>query len=330
MFEQGEAEGVEGLALVQFPARPLQRPRRGGKAAEPVEEQRLPAQRLAALAQQRQGRVQQPLVRRLAPARQAQPRQKRRPQLADIGRTEAVQGLGQGLRRRHRLQRPAQLRQGPEHRLRLAREGIQAGAVEIGGGEAGLIVRQEPPRPVVEALARDVQIVGIQHAVNKARRDPPRRQPRRGLDHGAQEAGHVAGRHGRVVERPGMLHQGLHHVGPFQIRRPLKGPEPDVAVRQPHQHRRPGRGRLIAPLQRLAGLDQGQGPAGRHALRLQHGRRQHLAHPALQRQPPVPRPRPGGLAGALGAQVEKSGLPLPLGEGDFAREAVRSIGCEIG
>ena len=94
MFEQGEAEGVEGLALVQFPARPLQRPRRGGEAAEPVEEERLPAQPLAAFTRHRQGRVQQPLVRRLAEALHPQPLQKRGPQFADIGRTETVQRLG--------------------------------------------------------------------------------------------------------------------------------------------------------------------------------------------------------------------------------------------
>jgi hypothetical protein len=85
--------------------------------------------------------------------------------------------------------------------------------------------------------------------VDEARGDPPRRQPGRGLDHGAQEAGRVSRRDLRVVEGARMLDQGLDHVLAAQIRRPLEGAEADMAVRQPDQHRRPRRRRLVAALQ---------------------------------------------------------------------------------
>ena len=116
-----------------------------------------------------------------------------------------------------------------------------------------------------------------------------------------------------------MLDQGLDHVGPAQIGRPLEGAEPDMAVRQPHQHGGPRRRGFVAALQILAGLDQREGPAGWHALRLQHLRRQHLPHPALQRQPSVPGPRPRCLAGSLGAQVEKSTWGGAIARGAAAR-----------
>ena len=63
--------------------------------------------------------------------------------------------------------------------------------------------------------------------------------------------------------------------------------------------------RLVAALQRLAGLDQAEGLRGVDAERLQHLRRQHLAHAALQRQPAVAAARPRRLAAALGAEVEQ-------------------------
>ena len=116
-----------------------------------------------------------------------------------------------------------------------------------------------------------------------------------------------------------MLDQRLDHVGPAEICRPLEGAEPDMAVRQPHQNRRPRRRRLIAAFEFLARLDQGEGPAGRHALRLQHLRRQDLAHAALQRQASVPGPRPGRLPGPFCSQVEKSTWGGAIARGAAAR-----------
>ena len=46
--------------------------------------------------------------------------------------------------------------------------------VEIGGGEGGIEHRQETPRAVVEALAGDVHVVGVEHAVDEACRHPLR------------------------------------------------------------------------------------------------------------------------------------------------------------
>ena len=304
---QGEAERVEGLALIEFCARSRQGARGRGEAAEPVEEQRLPAKPLPAFAQQGQGRVDQPLVRRLAQAQHAEPHEKGRTQFADIGGAEAVQGVGQGLDLGDQLQASGQLGQVPEHRLRLAGEGVKAGLVEIGGGEARLIGRQEAPGAIVETLARDVQIVGVEHPVDETRRDPARGQSGRGLDDGAQQAGRVPCRDLWVIQAADVRDQRFDLIDPPQIGRPLEGSEPDMGVRQPHQDRRTGRRRLVAPLQRLAGLDQGEGAAGRNPQGLQHRGRQNLAHPAFQGQPTVAAARPGRLARSLGSQIQQTG-----------------------
>ncbi|MNQ99672.1 hypothetical protein D3C85_1154190 [compost metagenome] len=205
--------------------------------------------------------------------------------MADIGGAEAVQRLGQGrdLILGDQLQAAGQLGQVPEHGLGLTREGIQALAVEIGGGEARIIVGEEAPRAVVEALARHIQIVGVQNAVDKAGGDPLGRQPRRGLHHGGQEAGRVAGGDCRMIEAAGVFQQDFYLIIAPVVGSALEGPETDMAVRQPHHDGRAGGRRLVVALQRLAGLDQRQDAAGRNPQAFQHGGGQHLAHPALQR-----------------------------------------------
>ena len=60
----------------------------------------------------------------------------------------------------------------PVQRLGLAGEGIEAGLVEIGGGESGVEGVEEPPGAVVEALAGDVDVVGVEHAVDEAGGEP--------------------------------------------------------------------------------------------------------------------------------------------------------------
>ena len=55
VFEQREAEGVEGFALPGGAAGASKRPVGRGEAGEPVEEQGLPADSLALLAKQSQG-----------------------------------------------------------------------------------------------------------------------------------------------------------------------------------------------------------------------------------------------------------------------------------
>ncbi|MNE06383.1 hypothetical protein D3C80_989710 [compost metagenome] len=233
--------------------------------------------------------------------------------MADISGAEPVQRLGQGggLILGDQLQAAGQLGQVPEHGLGLTREGVEARVVEIGGGEGRVIVGQEAPRTVVEALARHVQIVGVQHAVDEARRDPAGRQPRRGLDHGGEEARRVARRDGRMIEAAGVLQQDLDLVLAAMIGGALEGPETDMAVRQPHHDGGARRRRLVVPLQLFAGLDQRQDAAGWDAQALQHGRRQGLAHPALQRQPPVRMARPGRLSRTLGAQIQEPSRSVP-------------------
>src|SRR3546814_8350639 len=53
-------------------------------------------------------------------------------------------------------------------RLGLAAESVEPGMVEIGGGEAGVPGRVEAPGAVIEALAGDVDIVRIEHAVDRS------------------------------------------------------------------------------------------------------------------------------------------------------------------
>ena len=62
----------------------------------------------------------------------------------------------------------------PGEDVGLAAEGVEAVLVEIGGGEGRVVGRQEPPRAVVEALAGDVDVVGVEDAVDEARGDPAR------------------------------------------------------------------------------------------------------------------------------------------------------------
>ena len=56
----------------------------------------------------------------------------------------------------------------PQARLRLPAIGIATAIVEIGRGEIEVEIRQEPPRPVIETLAGDVEIVRVQHAMHEA------------------------------------------------------------------------------------------------------------------------------------------------------------------
>ena len=98
--------------------------------------------------------------------------------------------------------------------------------------------------------------------------------------------------------------------GLAEIGEPLEGADADVAVLEPDQHRRPGRGGLVVALERLAGLDQREGLGGLDAERLEHLGRQHLADAALERQPAVADAAIGRLARALGAEIEQAAGPV--------------------
>ena len=106
---------------------------------------------------------------------------------------------------------------------------------------------------------------------------------------------------------------------------PLEGADADMAVAEPGQHRRAGRRGLVAALQLLAGLEQREGLRGVDAERLEHLGREHLAHAALQRQPPVAEAAVGRRARALGAEVEQpAAVVAQLGEQEAA--AVADVG----
>ena len=60
----------------------------------------------------------------------------------------------------------------------------------------------------------------------------------------------------RIIMRRNMLQELVHQVRPLEECQPLKCAETDVAVLQPHQHRRARRRGLVAAGQRLAGLNQ--------------------------------------------------------------------------
>ena len=72
--------------------------------------------------------------------------------------------------------RNGKLRAVPVDRGGLASECVKAGMVEIGGGKGRIPLRQPAPGAIVETLARNVHVVGIEHAVDET-------------------CGHVAGRH---------------------------------------------------------------------------------------------------------------------------------------
>ena len=72
------------------------------------------------------------------------------------------------------------------------------------------------------------------------------------------------------------------------------------------EHRRTRRRGLVAALERLAGLEQGEALRRLDAQRLEHLGREHLAHAALERQPAVAEAAVGRLARTLGAEVEQS------------------------
>ncbi len=141
--------------------------------------------------------------------------------------------------------------------------------------------------------------------MHETRRHPARRQNGRAAHDRSQQPRRPLPRDVRVVGLKHVFGQRTDQVRPLMIGVALEAAEADVAEGQARQHRRARRTGLIAPIKLFPGLDQGEGAAGGDAQGLQHLGRQHFAHPALQRQPPVGGPRPRSAAGALGPQVQQ-------------------------
>ena len=181
--------------------------------------------------------------------------------------------------------------------------------VEIGGGEVGIVVRQEAPGAVVEALAVDVHVVGVQHPVHEPGRHPAGDEVRAVRHDPSHQTGgfrlQIARVRRGVVEAHDMLHELTDLFAPVQEGVALEGAEADRGEGQPRQHRRTRRRGFVAPFQRFARFEQREAPGGGHAQRLQHLGGQHLAHAALQCQPPVAEARVRRLARTLGGQVQQ-------------------------
>jgi hypothetical protein len=93
--------------------------------------------------------------------------------------------------------------------------------------------------------------------------------------------------------------------GLAQIEEALEAADADVGVAEPHQHGGACRRGFVVAREAFARLDQAERFRGLDPERLQHLGRQHLAHAALERQPPISAARPGRLAAPLGGEVEK-------------------------
>ena len=119
--------------------------------------------------------------------------------------------------------------------------------VEIGGGEASIPGRGKAPGAVIEAFAGDVDIVGVEHAVDEAGGHILRRHARRALHRMIDKRCHRGGATGlggemgeAIVDQPGeritVLVEGL----------ALEAAIADVAVVEAHQHRGAGGRGLVA------------------------------------------------------------------------------------
>ena len=95
-------------------------------------------------------------------------------------------------------------------------------------------------------------------------------------------------------------------LGVVEESEPLEGADADVAVAEARQYRRAGRRRLVTALQFLAGLEQSEALRRVDAERFEHLGREHLADPALERQPAVGVAAVRRLARTLGAEVEQA------------------------
>ncbi len=172
--------------------------------------------------------------------------------------------------------------------------------VEVGRGELGIVGRQETPRAVVEALAGDVDVVGVQHAMHEAGRHPLPTEPGDPADDVGKERGGALGRVVapglRQIGADGVVEQAGDVVRLLESGEALERADADVRVVEPDQHGGARRRGFVAVPQVLAGFDQAERLAAIDAERLQHLGRQHLAHAALQREAAVAGAGPGGLA----------------------------------
>ena len=182
--------------------------------------------------------------------------------------------------------------------------------IEIGRGERRVPFGREAPRAVIEALAGDVDIVAVEHAVDKTR--------------GQIGCGECRGRAGDQVEQaqalPGssprfaveMIEAVADELGDVvglaEDGQPLESADADMAVAEPGQDRRAGRRRLVAALE--------SSPVSNSAkvFDVLTPSASSISVARTSRTPPFRVSRPsartavGRLARALGAEVEQAAV----------------------
>lgn len=135
-------------------------------------------------------------------------------------------------------QRGGELHHVPMDRLGLAAEGVEAGVIEIGRREGGVPRRGEPPWAIIEAFARHVDIVAVEHAMNRSCRHIARGEPRGALDDMGEQADGIVGLLGvQIVED--VTDERAHARFVAFVGEALEAADADMAVAEAHQHRRP-------------------------------------------------------------------------------------------
>ena len=97
----------------------------------------------------------------------------------------------------------------------------------------------------------------------------------------------------------------------LQIQQPLTGSKAQVGLGQAHHHRTAGGGGFVPAIELLARFNEAHGAAGGHTQAMEGLRGNHLPHPSLEGQTPVPATGPGGLARSLGAQILEPAMAIP-------------------
>ncbi len=205
----------------------------------------------------------------------------------------------------HRQKRRRELRQVPDHHVRLPVIGIAPERIDRREHLPRLIPIHERARPIVDGLPRHPGIVGVHHPMDEAHAQPRRHQPRLRRDHRVEETERALGL--RVMPRDHMGGQRLQRFHIPARREILERAHTDMARRDPGQHRA---GQRALAQHRLAGGHCRQGPRRGNAQRMHRLRDQILSQHRPQPGPPVAHPRIGRRARALQLDVPPHAVPI--------------------
>ena len=204
--------------------------------------------------------------------------------------------------------------------------------IEIGGGEAGIPGRGKAPGAVIEAFAGDVDIVGVEHAVDEAGGHILRRHARRAFDGMINQRGDRCGAGGvrrKVAEA--VIDQFCQSLAVLVEGLALEAAIAHVAVIEAHQHGGAGGRGFIAADQLLTRFDHAERAAGGDTERFQHFGGKDLAHRAFEGQAAIAHPAPRRGTAALGAKVHQPALIIAaLREQEAAAVAkIGVVGTEL-